>query len=158
MTIRPWDRVLELGCGSGAVSLAAALRAADVRVYCVDSNVRAVECTRLGAELNGLANLDARLCAVESLRNGDAAENAFDLVLANPPYFSNHRLAEIFARCAARAIKPDGTALFVTKRTAWYEERFPELFASVTIEEAGNYRIVRGVGNVGKSPMRNVGD
>ncbi len=54
MEVRSGDRVLDIGCGSGAVGLAAALRAEKVAVTAMDSNARAVECTRAGAVLNGL--------------------------------------------------------------------------------------------------------
>jgi len=145
-SIQPGMRALELGCGSGVVSLALALRAPDVQVQALDSNVRAVACARLGAELNGLSNIAVCLNTAES-EPGDAISAAsFDLVVANPPYFSNNRIAEIFARCAAKALKPSGTALFVTKRAEWFQERLPELFATVAVEPAGNYLIVRATG------------
>ena len=58
MTVRAGDRLLDIGCGSGAVGLAAALRAEHVHVTALDSNARAVECTRAGAALNGLSIVD----------------------------------------------------------------------------------------------------
>ena len=141
--IEAGQQVLELGCGSGVVSLAAAFRAPGVRVLAVDSNARAVECTRRGATLNGLSNLDVRLSTAESQTSGEIPAAEFDLVLANPPYYSNFRIAEIFAGCAARALKPSGIALFVTKRTDWYTEHLPQWFVRVSTEPRGNYVIVR---------------
>ena len=41
--IRPGMRVLDLGCGSGAVGLAAAGRYPDVAVHAMDSNPRAID-------------------------------------------------------------------------------------------------------------------
>jgi 16S rRNA (guanine1207-N2)-methyltransferase len=120
-----------------------AFRAPGVCVLAVDSNSRAVECTQRGAELNGLSNLDVRLSTAESHLGIDIAAQAFDLVLANPPYYSNFRIAEIFAACAARALKPSGTALFVSKRTDWYVDQLPHWFAEVSLEPLGNYAIVR---------------
>jgi 16S rRNA (guanine1207-N2)-methyltransferase len=140
------QQVLELGCGSGVVSLAMAFRAPGVRVLAVDSNSRAVECTQRGAQLNGLTNLDVRLSTTESHGGNEILAQAFDLVLANPPYYSNFRIAEIFAGCAARALKPSGTALFVSKRTDWYTERLPQWFAQVATEPLGNYVIIRAQG------------
>src|SRR5207302_6985060 len=48
MTVRPGDHVLDLGCGSGVVALAAAARAENVAVVAVDSHARAIECTARG--------------------------------------------------------------------------------------------------------------
>jgi len=112
-------------------------------VLAVDSNARAVECTKRGAALNGLSNLDVRLSTAESQASDEIPAAEFDLVLANPPYYSNFRIAEIFAACAARALKSSGTALFVTKRTDWYTEQLPRWFARVSSEPLGNYVIVR---------------
>jgi 16S rRNA G1207 methylase RsmC len=140
--VRPGDRVLELGCGSGVVSLALALRGDAMHVHAIDSNARAVECTRLGAELNGIPSVQAQLSTAEDLGDGPPPESSFDLVVTNPPYYSNYRIAEIFARQAARVLKPEGTALFVTKQAGWYQERLPELFSSVTVEPVGTYRVV----------------
>jgi 16S rRNA G1207 methylase RsmC len=141
--IQPGQQILELGCGSGVVSLAIALRAPDVQVLAVDSNPRAVECTKRGAELNGISNVEVRLNTAESQVDHAIPAARFDLVLANPPYYSNFRIAEIFAQCAARALKPSGTALFVTKRTDWYTENLPRWFAHVSTEPIGNYAVVR---------------
>ncbi len=142
-TLEARQHVLELGCGSGVVSLAAALRAPDVRVLAIDSNPRAVECTLRGAQLNEIANLEARLSTADSASSSDIPNRAFDLVVANPPYYSNFRIAEVFAGCAARALTQSGAALFVAKRTDWYTEQLPRWFAQITTEPIGNYVIVR---------------
>jgi 16S rRNA G1207 methylase RsmC len=142
-TIEAGQYVLELGCGSGVVSLAAALRAPGVRVLALDSNPRAVECTERGARLNAISNLEVRLSTAESQMGGEIPAGEFDLVLGNPPYYSNFRIAELFGACAARALKPSGTALFVTKRADWYEEHLPMWFAQVATEWLSNYVIVR---------------
>ena len=55
MEIAAGDRVLDIGCGSGTVSLAAALCKEGVAVVAVDSHARAVECTALAPAAMALA-------------------------------------------------------------------------------------------------------
>ena len=144
--VQPGHRVLELGCGSGVVSLALALCGEEIQVQAIDSNARAVECTRRGAELNGISTISPQLSTAEEDADEKVSDPAVDLVVANPPYYSNYRIAEIFARRAARVLRPNGTALFVTKQTEWYEETLPRLFSAVAVEPMGNYQIVRCFG------------
>jgi 16S rRNA G1207 methylase RsmC len=142
--VQPGQRVVELGCGSGVVSLALTLRAEGIHVQAIDSNARAVECTRRGAEMNGISTIAAELSTAENVAEGEELGHpAIDLVVANPPYYSNYRIAEIFARRAAKTLRPDGTALFVAKQTEWYEQTLPRLFSAVVVEPTGSYQIVR---------------
>lgn len=127
MEIHPKMRVLDLGCGSGAVGIAAGLRQPDAEVWAVDSNPRAVECTELGAKRNAVANLTTRLDADGS----NIPSGYFDLVLANPPYYSHYRLAELFLRTAAKSLNERGELLLVTKAPAWFRENLPEWFRDV---------------------------
>ncbi len=140
MTVRAGDRVLDLGCGSGVVALAAAARAANVAVIAVDSHARAVECTTRGAVLNGFENVTAILNA-----DGDApGPGTFDLVLGNPPYYSDYRIAEVFLQGACRALKPGGKVMIVAKSYAWFETRMPELFDAVALHPHKQYTVVEG--------------
>src|SRR5947208_11957565 len=116
MNVEPGRRVLDLGCGCGAVGVTAALRASDVRVDAIDSNPRAIESTLWAAERNSAAKVTAALdCDGRTI-----APAAYDLVLANPPYYSNFRIARLFVEIAAKALKSGGTLLLVTKTPRWY--------------------------------------
>jgi ribosomal protein L11 methyltransferase len=70
---RPWERVLDYGCGSGILAIGAALHGGQ-RIDAVDIDPAAVEATRANAAANGVA-LDAGL--------PDAAGGRYPLVLAN---------------------------------------------------------------------------
>lgn len=69
----PWPRVLDYGCGSGILAIAAALFGA-VRVDAVDIDPAAVRSTRANAQANGV---------VVEAGAPDAAHGRFELVLAN---------------------------------------------------------------------------
>ncbi len=71
--VTPWPRVLDYGCGSGILAIAAALHGAG-RVDAVDIDAAAVESARANAIANGVA-LNATL--------PDAAQGRYELVLAN---------------------------------------------------------------------------
>ena len=72
-------RVLELGCGSGLVSLCAARKAE--QVLGVDINPAAVRCSRENAEGNNVLNCEFRESDLFSNVKGE-----FDVLLFNAPY------------------------------------------------------------------------
>lgn len=127
MEVHPKMRILDLGCGTGAVALAAALRQPDAEVWASDSNPRAVQCAELGAVRNGVTNLTACLDADGT----NLPEGHFDLILANPPYYSHYRLAEVFLGTTVHALEADGELLLVTKAPAWFRENLPDWFRHV---------------------------
>ncbi len=134
-------RVLDVGCGSGCVAIGIAARDPSVRVHAFDSAARAVECTRWGAEHNGLANLTVALEA-----EGHVPEpGTWDLALANPPYYSDFRLAELFVESARLALAPGGTLLVVTKQPTWYVEHLPQMWTNVAREEVKGYHLIEAV-------------
>lgn len=133
-------RVLDLGCGCGAVGIAAGLRADDVQIHAIDANARALQCTQIAAEKNGLACVSTQLEAEG--RCNDAGTH--DLVLANPPYYSNYRIGEIFLQATRTALRSGGRTHFVTKQPEWYADRFTELFDEVSVRELRGYFIVKG--------------
>lgn len=82
LDIQPGERVLELGCGSGILSIAAAKMGAG-RVVAVDIDPLALESAVENARLNGLSErIDVRAGSwFEAVRTGEL----FDVVIATPP-------------------------------------------------------------------------
>ena len=65
-------------------------------------------------------------------------------LLGTPPYYSNFRIAELFLRTAAKALKPGGRLLVVTKRPEWYLERLQSEYVELDSVEIKRYAVVRG--------------
>lgn len=85
--------VVDYGCGSGVLGIAAALLGAE-RVVCVDNDPQALEATAANARRNGV---EGRIrCHAPT----DFAEAAADLVLANILAAPLVRLAPVLAGCA----------------------------------------------------------
>ena len=141
MRIAPGMQVLDLGCGSGAVAIAAALAESQAAVVAIDSNPRAIEAVQWAAQHNNAANITAQLdCDGQTI-----PANSFDLVLANPPYYSNFRLADLFCRTAHRALRPGGKLVLVTKTSKWYEENLPSLYRDIAATPAKSYSVITAI-------------
>ena len=157
--VQPGSHILDLGCGSGVVGIALAMRKPGVHVHAVDSNPRALQCALHGAELNGLTVVNQ---PAKSVVQGDSVpENepsslsiqldatghvcepgSFDLVVANPPYYSDWAITAIFVEAAARALKPGGRLFLVTKNANWYRNNLPFVLSDVEIHPLREYSIV----------------
>jgi 16S rRNA (guanine1207-N2)-methyltransferase len=134
------SRVLDLGCGSGALGIAAAIKAPRGFTLLVDSNARSTRVARgnlrrNGAEGNALVLL---ACDLSAVRNG-----VFDLALANPPYYSDHRITLLFTRDAHRTLVPGGELLLVSKSPERPLEIAREAFGEARVEERRGYAVIR---------------
>lgn len=133
-------RVLDLGSGSGAIGIALAAREPTAQLVLVDSHARAVCCGQNSALANGLANVTC----YQADELGELGLDPFDLVVANPPYFANFRIAERFVAAAAAALRPDGKLLLVTKSPGWYTKHAGQWLDEMDIWPSGDYSLVVG--------------
>ncbi len=109
---RPGDRALDLGCGAGAAALCLAARVGRLELHGLELQPSYAALARRNAELNGVAL---------TVHDGDVADpppalraRAFDLVLANPPYFDAGGSASPRPdRDAARRESAGGVALWI---------------------------------------------
>jgi tRNA1(Val) A37 N6-methylase TrmN6 len=83
------QRVLELGCGAGAVMLAAAVRRSGATFVGLERDAETLALARANIALNGLGERVSALShdVAAGLRGAGLA--AFDAALANPPFFDD---------------------------------------------------------------------
>ncbi len=131
--------VLDLGCGTGLVGLAARRRGA--RVIATDVSARAVASTRRTHSANGFADTAVHLCIGASALPAASV----DSVLANPPFHRGHSVdfdvARLFVAEAARVLRPGGTLFLVANAFLAYRPWLESTFTQVTI--AGENRQFR---------------
>lgn len=135
--------VLDLGAGCGALGLLTAKALPEARVVLVDSHARACACAQRNAERNGVADRVEVLLRAD-LEGIPMPEGGFDLVLANPPYFSDLRIPRAFARSAAAHLSPSGRTAFVGRlgRAANLQaDVLRERFERVDLHEVGDYQV-----------------
>ena len=116
--------LLDLGCGSGAIALALAVRAPRSTVYAVDVNPRAVALCSMNAVRNGLTNV------VASLDTEIAPDLTFDTIWSNPPIrIGKEELHRLLATWLSR-LNSGKTAWIVVNRNlgadslaAWLSDR-----------------------------------
>lgn len=106
------DRVLDIGCGSGDVSItAAALVGSAGRVVGVDRGVRAVESARARAESLGLSQVGFEVCELDELRTLQIAE-PFDAVIGRFILMHQRDPASLLATVTEQ-VRPGGSVVMV---------------------------------------------
>lgn len=153
MEVRNGERILDLGCGTGLIGLAAARRAPGSQVVLADADLRAVESARRTLAANSIANTEVVLSDCGSALFADGGQDAapgFDVVLTNPPF---HRgvgvdfdVAHQFVRDAARVMVRSGRLYLVANSHLRYDDIIRASFGRVTVAyEDPDYRVLAAV-------------
>lgn len=135
----PHPRVLDMGCGCGLVGILLAKSRPDVRVTFVDSHARAAAATRRNLDALGLEP-----CGLV-LSDEGITQSGFTLFVGNPPYYSDFRIAELFAQTAQSTLKPGGTCLMVAKAARALEQLQVARFGNAEILPRRGYGVVKSI-------------
>lgn len=131
------DRVLDLGCGYGAVGIYAAKRIGEANVVLCDVSEEAVAAARGNAVRNGVPAVDIRVSdGFDRLPDGE-----FTLILSNPPYHTDFSVAKRFIEGGFRRLSLGGKMVMVTKRLDWYKNKLISVFGGVRVTERDGYYV-----------------
>lgn len=141
MQIGAGDRVLDLGCGYGAVGLTAAALARKGQVWLIDSNERAAGLAAKNAADHELSNTHV------IVGDGAAAirSASLDVVVTNPPIRAGRNAVTAFIDDAWRVLRPGGR-FYLVARTAQGAKTIARLvtdrFGTVAqVRAASGYRV-----------------
>lgn len=156
----PVRRVLDLGCGWGAIGIAIAGALPEAEVVGVEVNERAVDLSRRNASQNGIRNFrvitgDATLLSPvelgveaepETRAESGAAGAVFDLVVSNPPIRAGKAVVWALVDVAWRFLAPGGRLVMVARTSQGgrsLEKRLAEVFGdAATVGRGGGYRLL----------------
>jgi 16S rRNA (guanine1207-N2)-methyltransferase len=129
------DKVLDLGCGYGAVGIWAASVIGSDRVVMCDIDEACVTLSENNAQMNGLGGI--KTAVSDGFRNLDDTD--FTLILSNPPYHTDFSVAKHFIEKGFNRLKIGGKMVMVTKRKQWYKNKLTAIFGGVKTQETDGY-------------------
>lgn len=136
------QRVCDLGCGYGFLSVHAWHRLQPQQVVASDNNAAALLACRANFASHAI---EGEVFAADC---GQGIDGVFDLVLCNPPFHQGfgveHELTARFVAAARRLTAPNGQALFVTNAFLPLEPVARRYYAQViTLANDGRFRVTR---------------
>lgn len=134
--------VLDMGCGYGAVGIAAASLNPKLHVVMVDVNERAVRLARRNIELNDVFNAEVR----RGYLYEPVKDMFFNCILSNPPISAGLSTVRAIVMGAPRHMKEKGTLQMVVRSKIGgkrLQQIFEEAFGNITVlaRESG-YRVL----------------
>jgi len=143
MRVSPTARVLDLGCGYGAIGIVAAKLATKGHVLLVDSDIRATRLTQRNLALNGVTNAEVLL--------GDGVHDLppkarFDVVACNPPTHGGREVLDELVAGAYRVLRPRGQLFIVINRLLSLRREVESVFGSAeTVARSKGYVVIQAV-------------
>ena len=143
MRVAPHARVLDLGCGYGAIGIVAAKLATQGHVTLVDSDIRATRLAERNMAWNGVQNAEVVL--------GDGFRDLppkthYDVIASNPPTHSGREVLDEMVAGAYKALKPRGQLFLVINRLLSLRREVDQTFGnSEVIGGEKGFVVIRAV-------------
>lgn len=136
-------KVLDLGCGWGAVSVLISQRCKDLHITASDVNTRAVAITKENAKKFSLP-----IMVVQSDLFTNIAET-FDIILTNPPYVAGRDVCFAFIEESYNHLAKKGNLQLVARHNKGgkvLEAHMKDVFGNVeTLAKGGGFRVYKSV-------------
>ncbi|MBU2896557.1 methyltransferase [Vibrio hepatarius] len=130
------ERVIDLGCGNGVLSVKLGLDNPGVQITCVDESFMATDCAKSNL-LNSLGVERNTKCITNNCLDG-FEENSVELVLCNPPFHQQQAITDHIAWqmfCDAKHVLcNEGKLLVIGNRHLGYDVKLSKLFGKSKIK------------------------
>ena len=137
ITFTASDKVLDLGCGYGAVGIIAAKHMPTANVFMSDNNKTAIEYATRNAAANNVSGIQI----IRSNAYDNINQTNFTIIASNPPYHADFAVPKLFIEKGFNRLAIGGKFYMVTKRRDWYKNQFIAIFGGVKIHETNGYFI-----------------
>lgn len=129
------DKLLDLGCGYGAVGIYAAKLIGGRNVVMSDSDENCAGLARTNAALNGVGEI--KIIVSDAFTKID--DMNFTLILSNPPYHADFSTPKRFIEKGFNRLAIGGRMYMVTKRMDWYKNKLTAIFGGVSVTRTDGY-------------------
>ena len=132
MELKKDSKILDLGCGYGAIGIVAAKRCPTCKVVLADVNERAVDCAKKNVKLNNIKNAVAK----QSYFFSGLKNQMFDIIFLNPPQSAGLEVCYKLIECAYKHLNAGGNLQMVVRRRQGVKrlaEKMEELFGNLDV-------------------------
>ncbi|MDD3999443.1 MAG: methyltransferase [Bacilli bacterium] len=140
-------RILDLGCGYGAIGLSIAKVYRESSLEMIDVNLRALELCKNNAEANLIKNVE-----IYESNLYDQVANFFDLIISNPPIRAGKAVVHGIIEKAEAYLTSEGEVWVVIQKKQGalsYLKRAGEIFPdTIVINKAKGYYIIRSYNQI----------
>lgn len=145
LVIGPGERILDLGCGYGAIGIVAARLSPTGAVVLTDVNERAVGLARTNLAANGIGNAEVRLGPLYE----PVGDMTFDHIVSNPPIRAGRGIVDRIVAEAPSHLQPAGKLWLVARTRQGADalrSRMTQAFGSAEIVKRGSgFKVLRSV-------------